>query len=341
MSTKINTVGVDLAKNIFQIHAVNERGKKVLNKAITPSKFKEWLVNLPSCRIGIEACGGSHYWARKIGELGHEPCIVAPQFVKPFVKSNKNDAKDAEAIVEAILRPSMRYVSVKKHWQQDVLALHKVRQRLVKNRTAVINETRGLLYEYGLTLPQGATTFRKLLLEKIEESEDLTESIKDLAYDLHKEVSELDEKISKIEKKIHIFFTHNEDCKRVNQIPGLGVLTSTALVTHMGSSFVFKNGREFSASLGLVSRQSSSGGKERLLGISKRGNIYLRTLLIQGARTVVMKCKNKKDKRSLWLQKLLEEKGYNKVAVALANRNARTAWALIHKKEDYKNMLES
>ena len=337
----ISTIGVDLAKNIFQIHAVDKKGNQILNKAMKPNKFKEWLVNLPSSRVGIEACGGSHYWAREIMHLGHEACMVAPQFVKPFVKSNKNDAKDAEAIVEAISRPTMKYVSVKQKWQQDVLSLHKVRQRLVRNRTAVINETRGLLYEYGLVLPQGAGTFRKVFHEKVEDWSELSSSMKTLAYDLYEEVLELDKKISKIEIKLEFFFKNNEDCKRVSHIPGLGPLTSTALIAHMGNSHVFKNGREFSASLGLVPRQSSSGGKQKLLGISKRGDIYLRTLLIQGARTVVMRCENKKDKRSLWVQKLLKEKGYNKASVALANRNARTAWALIAKKEGYKSGLES
>lgn len=337
----ISTIGVDLAKNVFQIHAVDKKGNKILNKSMKPKAFKLWLVNLPHCRVGLEACGGSHHWAREIMNLGHEACIIAPQFVKPFVKSNKNDAKDAEAIVEAISRPSMKYVSVKQKWQQDVLALHKIRRRLVKNRTSVINETRGLLYEYGLVLPKGAQVFRKVFIEKVESWSELSSSMKTSAFDLYEEVLELDKKILKVEVKLQSFFKESEDCKRVSQIPGFGPLTSTALIAHMGSSHVFKNGREFSASLGLVPRQSSSGGKDKLLGISKRGDIYLRTLLIQGARTVVMNCKKKKDKRSLFIQKLLDKKGFNKASVALANRNVRTAWALIAKKEVYKSVLES
>ena len=332
---QISKIGIDLAKNIFQVHAADPEGRKVINKAMKPKSFKKWLVNLPSCTVGMEASSGSHYMARFVMSLGHKACLIAPQFVKPYVKSNKNDSKDAEAIVEAISRPSMRYVAIKETWQQDILSLHTVRSRLVRNRTSVINEARALAYEYGVSLSKGVARFRKDFLESVSSSEDVSNVMKSLTTDLYQEVCELDERILKIEKKLDFYFHNLKGCQRISKVEGIGVLTATALMAIIGDPKAFKNGREFSAFLGLVPKQNSSGGKNRLQGISKRGSTYLRTLLIHGGRAVVIRVKDKKDKRSEWIQRLVKEKGFPKASVAVANKNARICWALLAKEEDY------
>ena len=326
----ITTIGIDLAKNVFQIHGADERGKCVLKKRVSRKELVETMANLPRAVVGIEAAGGAHYWARKLGELGHEVRIMAPQHVKPYVKSNKNDANDAEAICEAVSRPTMRFVPIKSVEQQDLQMIHRIRERLVKARTALVNETRGLLAEYGIVMPQGITKFRKTLFEVLASNkETLTSLASELLNDLYEELKTLDAQIEKHEKKLKQIYKSHPVCQKLSDIPGVGPLTATAIVSSIGDTKAFKNGRHFAAWLGLVPSQHSSGGKERLLGISKRGDTYLRTLLIHGARSAVRVVGNKTDRRSLWTQALVERRGINKASVAFANKNARTIWALI------------
>lgn len=331
----IKVLGIDLAKNVFQLHGIDSEGKVVLKKRLMRSELTEFIAKLPACLIGIEACGSSHYWARKFINFGHEVKMMSPQFVKPYVKSNKNDANDSEAICEAVTRPNMRFVPIKQIDQQDMQALHRIRSQLVKNRTALANQIRGLLAEYGITLLKEIHYVRKKLPEVISETDnELSNFSKALFSELYDDFVNLDKRIDACDKKLDALFKTNEKCKKIAEIPGIGTISATALVAAFDPK-LFKNGRELSAWLGLVPRQSSSGNKRLLLGISKRGNCYLRTLLVHGARAVVFRAKNKKDSRSCWVNKLRERKGVNKACVALANKNARIVWALLAKEEAY------
>jgi len=333
----ITILGIDLAKNVFQLHGSDATGKAVLRKKLTRSKLVETIAKLEPCTIVMEACGGSSYWCRKFNVLGHKTKLISPQFVKPFVKTNKSDRNDAEAICEAASRPTMRFVAPNTVEQQDIQAIHRIRSRLIGSRTAIVNQIRGLLAEYGIVVAQGVYKIRKLLPEILEDAEnELTMLGRQIFFQLNEELRELDEKIEIYDKKIDGVFKSNEQCQRVGKMDGIGKITATAIVAAIGDPSTFKNGRHFSAYLGLVPRQSSSGGKERLLGISKRGDSYLRTLLIHGARSVVRHAKNKDDKRSLWIKNLVERRGTNRAAVAVANKNARIIWSLLAKGENYK-----
>jgi len=333
----ITILGIDLAKNVFQLHGSDATGKAVLRKKLTRSKLVETIAKLEPCTIVMEACGGSSYWCRKFNVLGHKTKLISPQFVKPFVKTNKSDRNDAEAICEAASRPTMRFVAPNTVEQQDIQAIHRIRSRLIGSRTAIVNQIRGLLAEYGIVVAQGVYKIRKLLPEILEDAEnELTMLGRQIFFQLNEELRELDEKIKIYDQKIDGVFKSNEQCQRVGKMDGIGKITATAIVAAIGDPSTFKNGRHFSAYLGLVPRQSSSGGKERLLGISKRGDSYLRTLLIHGARSVVRHAKNKDDKRSLWIKNLVERRGTNRAAVAVANKNARIIWSLLAKGENYK-----
>jgi len=323
---KITTAGIDLAKNVFQIHGVDAQGKAVLRKKLDRSKMVEYFVKMPPCLIGMEACGSAHYWARKLAAMGHTVKLMAPQFVKPYVKTNKNDAADAEAICEAVTRPNMRFVPIKTDEQQAVLSLHRVRQGFVKARTAQANQIRGLLSEFGEIMPQGIAHITKRLPE-IMEKQDLPGTFRDLLQRLYDHLKELDNQADELDAKIQQWHKASDASKKLAEIPGIGPITATALVASIGDAKNFKNGRELAAWLGLVPRQHSSGGKSLLLGISKRGDTYLRTLLIHGARAVIRFAENKPV--TSWLNKLLERRNKNVAAVALANKNARIAWALL------------
>ncbi|MGH8336991.1 MAG: IS110 family transposase, partial [Gammaproteobacteria bacterium] len=284
----ITTMGIDLAKNLFQVHGVDERGKAALRKQLKRTQLMNFFVNLPPCLIGMEACGSAHFWARKLSELGHTVKLMAPQFVKPYVKTNKNDAADAEAICEAVTRPNMRFVPIKNAEQQALLGLHRARQGFVVARTAQANQIRGLMAEFGLVMPQGIRCLAKKMPEILEDAENgLPGASRELFGRLFEHFRELDRHADEIEAKIQAW--HREDAKsrRLQTIPGIGPLTASALVASIGDASAFKNGRQLAAWLGLVPRQNSSGGKEQLLGISKRGDTYLRTLLIHGARSVL------------------------------------------------------
>jgi transposase len=334
---KITTVGIDLAKNVFQVHGVNEYGKAVLKKQLKRDKVAEFFVNLPPCLIGMEACGGAHYWARKLTGFGHTVKLMAPQFVKPYVKTNKNDAADAEAICEAVARPNMRFVPVKNIEQQAVLSVHRVRQGFVHARTAMANQIRGLLTEFGLVVPQGISHVCAKVPELIEDaSNELPGSFRLLIERLLEHFKELARQVSELEAQIKTSHRQSEASRKLEKIPGIGPITASALVATVGDAKNFENGRQLAAWMGLVPAQSSSGGKTTLLGISKRGDTYLRTLLIHGARSAVRAFQSKPDQSgNPWLQKLLGRRNSNVAAVALANKNARIVWALLALDRDY------
>ena len=295
-----------------------------------------FIAQLPPCLIGIEACGGAHHWVRVLSEWGHTVKMIAPQFVKPYVKSNKNDAVDAEAICEAVQRPSMRFVPSKSIEQQDIQSVHRVRRVLVGRRTAQANQIRGLLMEYGIVIPQGISTLRKAIPDLLEDAENtLSSYFRELLRELYDEIVHFDERIETIELKLKVISEQNEDCQRLLTIPGVGLLTATALIAAIGDISVFKSGRELAAWIGLVPRQHSTGGKPTLLGISKRGDTYLRTLLIHGGRSVVRVAHKHQDKRNQWIGEIKKRRGENISSVAVANKNARIAWALLTRKEDY------
>lgn len=333
----ITILGIDLSKEVFQLHGVNQVGKAMLRRTIRRSRLLEFIANLPPCLIVMEACGSANYWARKFKELGHHVKLISPQFVKPFVKGNKNDYQDAEAIVEAASRPSMRYVSPKTLEQQDLQSLLRIREGAIQMRTLLSNQLRGLLAEYGITLPRGLSTLRFFMVNLMDSNDQstVTADFKQLLALQYTLLLNVDEHIKELNKKVELIATQRIDCQRVKQVPGIGSVTAVALASTLGNPNDFKNGRHFAAFLGLVPRQHSSGGKERLLGISKRGNSYLRQLLIHGARSVLTRIDKKQDARSHYLKNLKSRVGMNKAAVALANKNARTVLAMLLKNEDF------
>jgi len=326
----ITTIGIDLAKNVFQVHGVNEHGKVAVKKQLKREQMAAFFANLPPCLIGMEACGGAHHWARQLQRFGHTTKLMAPQFVKPYVKTNKNDAADAEAICEAVARPNMRFVPVKTTEQQAILSVHRARQNFVKARTALANEIRGLLSEFGLVMPQKIQTIGLRLPEILEDGDNgLPGTFKQLLQRLGEHLKELDRQVAELERDIQIWHRGNEASRRLEKIPGIGPITASALVATVGDAKNFSNGRQLAAWLGLVPRQNSSGGKATLLGISKRGDRYLRTLMIHGARAVLRFAQNKTDATSMWLNEVQTRRHVNVVTVALANKNARIVWALL------------
>jgi transposase len=330
MKQNVCTIGIDLAKKIFHLVGTDITGKMVWRKRLTRHALIPFMAQLPAVTIGMEACGGAHYWARQFRHQGHTVKLMAPQFVKPYVKSNKNDMRDAEAIAEAVTRPTMRFVPIKDVAQQDIQALHRVRERLIGARTALINEVHGLMLEYGIVLPKGVAKFRQAVVEKLEsEKEKLTALSQEMFGKLVEEFVALEKQLAYYQEKLEALATTHPECQRLMTIPGIGPLTATALVAAVGDMGVFKNGRQFAAWLGLVPRQHSTGGQTRLLGISKRGDSYVRKLLIHGARATLRWVKRKTDDRSRWMKRLLERRGWNRTAVAVANKNARIVWALL------------
>jgi len=332
---EITTIGIDLAKNVFQVHGVNEHGKAVMKKQLKREQIAVFFANMPTCLIGMEACGGAHHWARKLQGCGHTVKLMAPQFVKPYVKTNKNDVADAEAICEAVARPNMRFVPIKNIEQQAVLSLHRVRQSFVKARTAQANQIRGLLTEFGLIIPQGIAHIAKRVPELIEDaSNELPGSFRLLVQRLLEHMKELDRQADEIENQIVAWHRENADSRKLAKLPGIGPITASAMVATVGDAKSFENGRQMAAWLGLVPRQNSSGGRSVLLGISKRGDVYLRTLLIHGARSVLYAAQRKKQEVEGWLGALIKRRNANVAAVALANKNARIVWALlVHDRE--------
>ena len=339
---KIKRIGVDIAKSIFHVHAVDRYGKLLWQKKL---KRNEWISAVrekaePGTEIAMEACASSHHWARELQRHGYKVKLISAQFVKPFVKSNKNDRNDAEAISEAMSRPSMRFVSVKTVVQQDVQAMHRIRSALVSHRTAKANQIRGLVGEYGIVAPVGINQLRRAIPCWLEDAENgLTGLMRELVHELWNDLVQFDERIDRLSKQIAQSVKEDPVAQKLSIIKGIGPLGASALAVALGDGSAFKNGREFAASLGLVPRQYSTGGKDKLLGISKRGDSYIRTLLIHGARTVIRHAKNKNDPLSHWLNNMRTRKHVNVVSIALANKNARIAWALITKDQEFNPAL--
>ena len=336
----LKVLGIDLAKNVFQIHGTDSKGRCVLRKRFSREKLIEFIANLTPVIIGIEACGGAHYWARLFKQYGHEVRMMSPQFVKPYVKSNKSDRNDSEAIAEACTRPNMRFVSVKSTAQQDILSIHRARELTIKSRTALSNQIRGILHEYGIPIAQGLSKVRRLT-EILETNKEILSAVMmELMAQLHEQFKICDAQVKKYDRQLEQLAQQDIICKEIQKMPGVGPITATAIVSTIGDAKVFKNGREVSAWLGLVPRQHSSGEKIVLGGISKRGDRYMRKLLIQGARTAVNVCESKTDKLSHWVAKKKQRCGYNKAAVALANKNARMIWAMMATGECYRQPKE-
>ena len=326
----ITTLAIDIAKNIFQLHGNDKSGKCIYKRRITRSNLFAVILNMQVDTIVMESCAGSSYLHREFTKLGYKVKLIAPQYVKPFVKTNKNDANDAEAIAEASSRPNMRYVEPKTIEQQDIQSIHRIRTRLVSNRTQLSNQIKGLLLEYGIAINQSYRKLREIIVVIIDnETDDLSTVTKELLLDLYNEMVSLEEKIKAYDLKVANIVKTNEKSKLLSGIDGVGNLSATAIISVMKDPSYFKNGRHFAAYLGLVPKQHSSGGKSNLLGISKRGNVYLRTLLVHGARSVIANSSGKTDKRSLWIQNKLRVSGYCKTAIAIANKNARIAWSML------------
>ena len=338
---KSSVIGLDLAKNVFQIHGVESDGEVVVRKQLNRSQMRQFFANLEPCLIGMEACGGAHYWSRELSGFGHTVRMMAPVFVKPYLKSNKNDRNDAEAICEAVQRPSMRFVQPKRPEQQAVLHLHHGRRLLVRQRVALSNHMRGILSEYGMVLPQGVKVIPRRLPVILEDGDNEVPMLaRHLLAEFKAQYDELIERIDRIEQQIKAWHAKDAVSQRLANIPGIGVLTATALAATVGEGQDFSHGRQLAAYLGLVPRQASSGGKERLLGISKRGDGYLRQLLIHGARAVIhhirRRLKAGRPSGNPWLEQLLQRCHVNEAAVALANKMARMAWVLVARHETYR-----
>lgn len=335
--TTITRVGLDLAKNVFEVHGVDEHGKPVLRKTLSRNKVLEYFAQLPPCMVGMEACASSHHWARALGNLGHTVRLMAPQFVRPYRKNEKNDRNDAEAICEAVSRPTMRFVPVKSVDQHAVLTVHRVRARLVSERTALVNQVRGLLAEYGIVVAQGVARLRRALPTILE---DAANGLPTLARQVFAEragrLTELEASIATYDQHLATLVHASPAAQRLCQLGGVGPITATAVVATIGDGKTFRNGRQFAAWLGLTPRQHSSGGKARLGRISKRGDVYLRTLLIHGTRAVLRVSARQSDAKSQWAERLKARRGTNVAAVALAAKHARILWALLARGQDYR-----
>lgn len=330
---QINVIGIDLAKRVFQIHGVDSSGKAILKKRLSRSQMIRKLSNLNPCLVGLEACASAHFWARELSKMGHTVKIMAPQYVKPYVKTNKNDAADAEAICEAVTRKNMRFVPIKSVAAQDLQAIHRARKRLINNRTGLINEIRGLLGEYGITMEKTVSQFNKKIPLLLDDSR-LTPSFQTTLAELYEEYCNICKRIKRYDVRLEREHKQREVCQNLSSIKGIGVIGSTALATV--DPTVFKNGREFAAWLGLTPKQSSSGGKDRLLGISKRGDGYLRELLVHGARVFLRWSHKSNDSLSRWARHLKTQKGHNKACVALANKLARICWTIMMENRKYR-----
>ncbi|AZG36611.1 IS110 family RNA-guided transposase [Shewanella psychromarinicola] len=333
---KITTIGLDIAKRFFHVVCCNKQGWLINKKMLTRAQVLAFFQTHPSCLVALEACATSHYWAREIQQCGHQVKLIPPQHVKAFLIGNKNDYNDALAIAVAANQPHIKSVGIKSIEQQDNQAQHKARELAVRQRTALCNQIRGLIAEYGIALTQGVNNIRKsipLMLD--DEASPLSGAFKAILRQLQSQLTALDTCIEAYSQLIVEAVKRNDICQRVQTIPGFGPMVSSAYFNEVGNGSHYRRGRDVSASLGIVPRQHSSGGKETLLGISKRGNSYLRCLLIQGAKAVVSRAGTKKDKLSQWINRLVQTRGHNRACVAYANKMARMAWAITVSGEDY------
>jgi transposase len=333
----IAVLGIDLAKRSFHVYGVDDQGQRVVSKKLSRARLTEFMVKLPPCLVAMEACGSAHHWGRTFESYGHQVRLIAPQFVKPYVKTNKNDAADAEAIAEAVQRPRMRFVALKTVEQQDLQAIHRLRSLVVARRTAQVNQVRGLLLEFGLDIPQGRAALMRRLPELLEDGENgLSERFRVELREILEELRHLDERVTAYDQRITAIAKADKRAQRLMTIPGIGSLTATALLAAVGNDpGVFSHGRGLAAWLGLVPRQASTGGRERLLGISKHGDIYLRELLIHGARAVLRWVERKTDRTSRWATALKARRHSNVATVAMANKMARIAYAVLMTGEEY------
>ena len=335
---KLSRVGIDLAKNVYQLHGVDRTGKTMLKRRLKRHLWFKVLLDKtePDCVIGMEACAGAHHWGRQLQARGYTVKLIPPQFVKPYVKSNKSDAKDAEAICEAMSRPNMRFVTVKRVEQQDIQATHRIRAELMTQRTAKANQIRGLVAEYGLVAPKHLSSLRAAIPCWLEDAENgLTGDFRALLQGVWTDLLLLDDRVGELDQKIKQLADNNEDCVRLQQLRGIGPMTSTAMIASVGDARQYNKSRQMAAAIGITPKQHSSGDRDRLLGISKRGDVYLRTLMIHGARSVVANAKHKDDRLSRWVTNIANKKHPNVAAVALANKTARIAWAMLRHETDY------
>jgi transposase len=333
----IDVLGIDLAKNVFQLHGVDRKGNPVFKRRVLRDQLLSVLAGIEPCTIAIEACTGAFCWARKFEELGHKVKIVSPQYVKPFVRRQKNDNNDAEAICTAVRQPHIPLVPKKTVEQQDVQALHRARQRMVNHRTAVVSQIRGLLLDRGIAFGKSITRARRMIPEVLADiTNELTTMAREAIGELWDLLCDLDRRIAIFDKKIEAVFKASEVCQRVAKIKGVGPKTATAIVAAVGDGAEFKNGRHMAAWLGLVPRQHSSGDRQVMMGISKRGSQHLRSLLVHGARAVVRTRANKNDPMNQWVTQLQERRGFNRATVAVANKNARIIWAVLRTGEPYR-----
>lgn len=333
---QITTIGLDLAKNIFHLVGLNQAGKQVLRKKLQRSKMLAYFANLPVCIVAMEACASAHYWAREIERSGHSVKLLPPRYVKAYVQGNKNDYNDALAIAEAANRPSMRLVSPKTVAQQDIQSLHRLREGIISHRTRVINQIRGLLGEYGIIVPKGAGKIHAIIPSILEDAENgLTDLFRSLLHRAYAQLQELNEHIKHYDNTLQTIARQDKAAQRLQSIPGFGPVISSVFASAVGDGKAFNCGRDVSAFIGLVPRQHSSGDKPVLLGISKRGNRYLRGLLIHGARSVIKHAAKKEDRLSRWATELVARRGQNKATVALANKMARIGWAVLVSGQSY------
>jgi transposase len=334
MNEAVALVGLDIAKSVFQVHAANQSGQVLFRRKLKRDDVEPFFRDLPPCQVGLEACPGSHHWARLLRDCGHDAKLLPAQFVRPYVKSNKNDAADAEAICEAMTRPTMRFVPIKHKQQQEVLVIHRVREMLIRQRTQVINAIRGHLAEFGIVGPNRAHNIG-LLTTLVEDNEDtrLPPVARHALTFLVLQLRQTKAKLEQIDTELVKLAAQIAECRRLMSIPGVGVVTATALVASMRDPQDFKSGRHFAAWLGLVPRQNSTGGVDKLGGISKRGDGYLRRLLIHGSRSVM----RWKGRSWLWLARLRDRRPANVATVAVANKTARVVWALLRYGGTYDN----
>lgn len=336
----ITTVGLDLAKSVFHVVCFNEAFNEVKKRMLRRNQMLQFFTQLPPCRVAMEACASSHYWGRQLLALGHDVKLIPPQHVKPYLRGNKNDYNDARAIAEAGTRPSMSFVAVKTAEEQDMQALHRMRSQCVKDRTALSNSTRGLLGEYGIVLSKGLATLRKSIPELLEDAENgLSTRFRNLLARRYEQLVELDAHIAFYTNELELLSQQDEACQRLQTVPGFGPIVSSAFRSAVGDGCAYAHGRDAAASLGLVPRQHSTGGKTVLLGISKRGDRYLRSQLVHGARAVVVQAQRKDDPLSRWINRIRKERGWNKAVVAMANKMARIGWAILKHNTTYQSAL--